>query len=162
MIEDDDSSATCSADEGTHQDDFMFHSTNVGSRALPGKGPPQSSAKFGSGDKMVSSSDDKDYFKSNPVRMNNRVVESSGGGGVVKTGTEEDGQGRDRMRAFSEFLGPNKGVNNIRDLIDSAIDKHLIGQYNPQTPCVIVTAHYCIHGYFCGDFIFTNFASQSS
>lgn len=131
VIEDDDSSATCSADEGTAQDDLMFH-PGLGSRALPGsKGLMSTPPKLGSGDK-VTSSDDKKFFSTEGIRINNRQVDSSSSsksdvsGGIDKVKAEEDGGQSRTMRDFAECLSrDNRGVNNIRDLIDSAIDKHL-------------------------------------
>lgn len=131
VIEDDDSSATCSADEGTAQDDLMFH-PGLGSRALPGsKGLMSTPPKLGSGDK-VTSSDDKKFFSTEGIRINNRQVDSSSSsksdvsGGIDKVKAEEDGGQSRTIRDFAECLSrDNRGVNNIRDLIDSAIDKHL-------------------------------------
>lgn len=131
VIEDDDSSATCSADEGTAQDDLMFH-PGLGSRALPSsKGLMSTPPKLGSGDK-VTSSDDKKFFSTEGIRINNRQVDSSSSsksdvsGGIDKVKAEEDGGQSRTMRDFAECLSrDNRGVNNIRDLIDSAIDKHL-------------------------------------
>ncbi|XP_041456607.1 nuclear receptor corepressor 1-like isoform X4 [Lytechinus variegatus] len=142
VIEDDDSSATCSADEGTAQDD-LFH-PGFGSRALPGsKGLISTPPKLGSGDK-VTSSDDKKFFSAEGIRINNRQVDSSsskgnGSGGIDKVKVEEDeGHGsRTIRRVIAECLGgDSRGVNNIRDLIDSAIDKHLGNDPSPVGPAI--------------------------
>ncbi|XP_022086194.1 nuclear receptor corepressor 1-like isoform X2 [Acanthaster planci] len=141
--DEDDSSATCSADEGQSHEDVeavvIQEPTNsslmpLTRRALESQG--QSACD------KVSSSDEKRFFHHHQLPANRdrlgELSSSSQPPSQPQVQTQQDGR-QARMGisgdagssgkpnpTLAEFLGmEGKEVNNIKDLIDSAIDKHL-------------------------------------